>query len=78
MATINYADAYQQAIQQYFYDGHLFSAQLWNSPSNSLIKFDGAKHIKLPRLMIDEGRRDRTRRTITTPTANYSNDWDPY
>lgn len=78
MATINYADAYQQAIQQSFYDGHLFSADLWNSPSNSLISFDGAKHIKVPRLTIDEGRRDRARRTITTPSANYSNDWDPY
>ncbi len=78
MPTINYADAYQQAIQQAFYDGHLFSAALWNSPSNASIKFDGAKHIKLPRLTIDEGRRDRTRRTITQPAANYSNDWDSY
>lgn len=78
MATVNYADAYQQALQQAFYDGHLFSAALWNSPSNGLIKFDGAKHIKLPRLTIDEGRRDRARRTITQPAANYSNDWDSY
>lgn len=78
MATINYAEAYQQAIQQAFYDGHLFSQDLWNSPSNSVIKFDGAKHIKVPRLTIDEGRKDRTRRTITQPAANYSNDWDSY
>lgn len=78
MATINYAEAYQQAIQQAFYDGHLFSANLWNSPSNGVIKFDGAKHIKVPRLTIDEGRRDRVRRTITQPNANYSNDWDSY
>lgn len=78
MATVNYADKYQQAIQQAFYDGHLFSADLWNSPSNSVIQFDGAKHIKVPRLQIDEGRRDRARRTITQPVANYSNDWDSY
>lgn len=78
MATINYAEAYQQAIQQAFYDGHLFSQDLWNSPSNNVIKFDGAKHIKVPRLSIDEGRRDRARRTITQPVANYSNDWDSY
>ncbi|MDB1102828.1 capsid protein [Lentilactobacillus parabuchneri] len=78
MATINYAEAYQQAIQQAFYDGHLFSQELWNSPSNSVIKFDGAKHIKVPRLTIDEGRKDRARRTITQPAANYSNDWDSY
>ncbi|MQM78858.1 capsid protein [Lentilactobacillus buchneri] len=78
MATINYAEAYQQAIQQAFYDGHLFSQDLWNSPSNSVIKFDGAKHIKVPTLTIDEGRKDRARRTITQPAANYSNDWDSY
>ncbi|KRO16635.1 hypothetical protein [Lacticaseibacillus saniviri] len=78
MATINYAEAYQAAIQQAFYDGHLFSQDLWNSPSNSIINFDGAKHIKVPRLTIDEGRRDRARRTITQPAANYSNDWDSY
>ncbi len=78
MATVNYADKYQPAIQQAFYDGHLYSADLWNSPSNSVIQFDGAKHIKVPRLQIDEGRRDRARRTITQPAANYSNDWDSY
>lgn len=76
--TINYAEAYQQAIQQGFYDGHLYSSPLWQSPSNSIIKFDGAKHIKLPRLSITEGRKDRTRRTITDITPNYSNDWDTY
>jgi len=78
MVTINYAYAYQKAIQEGFYDGHLYSADLWKSPSNSLVKFDGAKHIKVARLTIDEGRRDRKRRTITQPTANYSNDWDSY
>lgn len=78
MATINYADSYQQALQQAFYDGHLYSQALWNSPSNNIIKFDGAKHIKVPRLTIDEGRKTRTRRSITTPAANYSNDWDSY
>lgn len=76
--VINYADKYQQAVQQGFYDGHLYSAALWNSPSNSLIQFDGAKHIKVPRLKITAGRKDRTRRAITTPEVNYSNDWDSY
>lgn len=76
--AINYADAYQEAVQQSFYDGHLYSAELWNSPSNSIIKFDGAKHIKVPRLEITSGRKNRQRRTITTPEANYSNDWDSY
>lgn len=78
METVNYAEQYQQAVQQAFYDGHLYTAPLWNSPSNGLISFDGAKHIKLPRLTIEEGRRDRQRREITDIKANYSNDWDSY
>ena len=76
--VINYADAYQSAVQQAFYDGHLYSADLWNSPSNAMVKFDGAKHIKVPRLAITAGRKNRQRRTITAPTVNYSNDWDEY
>ena len=78
METVNYATQYQQAVQQAFYDGHLYTAPLWQSPSNGLISFDGAKHIKLPRLTIEEGRRDRKRREITDIKANYSNDWDSY
>ncbi|MCY9807464.1 capsid protein [Lentilactobacillus senioris] len=78
MAVLNYADKYQQAIAEAFYDENLRSAALWNSPSNTLVSFDGAKHIKVPTLTIDEGRRDRSRATITAPTANYSNDWDSY
>ena len=76
--VINYADAYQSAVQQAFYDGHLYSADLWNSPSNAMIKFDGAKHIKVPRLTITAGRQNRQRRTITSPAVNYSNDWGSY
>lgn len=78
MATINYAEKYQQAVQQGFYDGHLYSADLWNSPSNSIVKFDGAKHIKVPRLSINGGRKDRARRTIYGFADNYSNDYDVY
>lgn len=78
MATINYAAAYQAAVQEAFYDGHLYSEALWNSPSNSLVTFDGAKHIKVARLKITAGRKDRSRRTITSPEVNYSNDWDSY
>lgn len=77
-ATVNYADKYQQAVQQAFYDGDLFSSNLWNSPANSLIKFDGAKNIKVPRLSITGGRKDRTQRIITSIEPNYSNDWDSY
>lgn len=75
---INYAEAYQQAVQEGFYDGHLYSSDLWMSPSNSIVRFDGAKHIRVPRLSIDGGRRDRKRRTIYAFADNYSNDYDVY
>lgn len=78
MPTVNYADAYQKSIEEAYYPAALYSADLWNSPSNGLYSFDGAKHIKVPKLTIEHGRRDRARRTITTPQANYSNDWISY
>lgn len=77
--TINYATAYQQGLQQrYSANGLLYSQRLWNSPSNSLIKFTGAKTVKLPKLLITSGRKDRTRRTVTSAEANYSNEWETY
>lgn len=77
-SVINYAEAYQAAIAEAFYNESLFSQVLWNSPSNSFIKFNGAKHIQVPNLTIDQGRKDRARATITTPVVNYSNDWEDY
>nr|DAL93991.1 MAG TPA: major capsid protein [Caudoviricetes sp.] len=78
-AIINYATAYQTALQtRYSQNGLLYSQRLWNSPSNGLIKFTGAKTIKLPKLLILSGRKDRTRRTITGIDANYENQWEEY
>lgn len=77
-ALVNYADKYQQSIQQGFYKDYLYTNALWMSPSNKLVNFDGAKHIKVPKLTILEGRKDRKRRKITEIEANYSNDWDSY
>lgn len=78
-AILNYATAYQQALQQrYAANGLLYSQRLWNSPSNSIIKWTGQKTVKLPKLLISGGRKDRARRTITTPDANYENQWETY
>ena len=78
-ATLNYAQAYQQGLQKrYSENGLLFTQKLWNSPSNTLLKFTGAKEVKVPRLLIKEGRKDRTRRTITNIDANYENQWETY
>ena len=77
--TLNFAESYQTALQQrYAANGVLYTQRLWNSPSNSLLKFVGAKTVKVPKLLINEGRKDRKRRTITGVEANYSNDWEVY
>ncbi|CCI81994.1 hypothetical protein [Lactobacillus hominis] len=76
--AINYADKYQQAVIEGYYPDNLYSSALWQSPSNNQISFMDAKHIKVPRLSILSGRQDRERRTITTPAANYSLDYDVY
>jgi len=77
--TINYCESYQLGLEKrYSENGLLYTQKLWNSPSNSLIKWAGNKTIKLPKLLITSGRKDRSRRTITTPGANYSNDWELY
>ena len=78
-AVINYAESYQSALQtRYSENGLLYSQKLWNSPSNGLLKWVGAKTVKVPRLTVNNGRKDRTRRTITTPGANYTNEWETY
>lgn len=76
--AINYAEKYQQAVIDGFYPTDLYSSALWQSPSNNQINFLDAKHIKVPRLQILSGRKDRARRTVTTPAANYSLDYDVY
>lgn len=78
-AVLNYAQAYQQGLQKrYSENGLLYSQKLWNSPGNGVIKWNGAKEIKLPKLLIKNGRRDRVRRAITSPSANYENQWETY
>nr|DAE78573.1 MAG TPA: major capsid protein [Caudoviricetes sp.] len=77
--AINYATDYQQALQaRYAQNGLLYTQKLWNSPSNSLLKWVGHKTVKVPKLIITEGRQDRARRTITNVTANYENEWETY
>jgi hypothetical protein len=78
--TINYAEQYQIGLMKaYSENGQLFSQALWNSPSNSLIKFIGAKTIKVPTLDVTSGRKDRARRAINgSHTANYSNDYETF
>lgn len=78
-AVVNYAEAYQQGLEQrYAANGLLYTQKLWNSPSNGKLKFNGAKTVRIPKLLIKNGRKDRTRRTITAVDANYENQWEDY
>lgn len=78
-AILNYAEAYQQGLEQrYAANGLLYTQKLWNSPSNSKLKFSGTKTVKVPKLLIKNGRKDRTRRSITSIEANYDNQWEDY
>lgn len=78
-AVVNYAEAYQQGLEQrYAANGLLYTQKLWSSPSNGKLKFTGAKTVRIPKLLIKNGRKDRTRRTITAVDANYENQWEDY
>lgn len=78
-AILNYATSYQRGLQQrYIANGLLYSQKLWNSPSNSIIRWTGHNEVKLPKLIIKNGRKDRTRRQITDIDANYENQWETY
>lgn len=78
-AILNYATAYQTGLQQrYAANGLLYTQKLWNSPSNSIIKWTGQKEVKLPKLLIKNGRKDRARRSISGIEANYENQWETY
>ncbi|MGY3725011.1 hypothetical protein SAMN05421767_10627 [Granulicatella balaenopterae] len=77
--AINFAESYQMGLQKrYAENGVLHTQKLWNSPSNSTLKWVGAKTVKVPTLNITAGRKDRQRRTITGIEANYTNDWEVY
>lgn len=80
MATVvNYAQSYQTALQKrYSENGLLFTHKLWNSPSNGLLKFTGAQEVKVPRLLVKDGRRDSARRSTSVTDAEYENQWETY
>lgn len=75
---INYAIDYGKAVDEAF-GGTRYSNDLWNASANSRITFDGASHIKVQVIRVNEGRRDRTRRSLENGNYNnWSNDWEDY
>lgn len=74
MAVLNYAKQYQQTLDKVFPYVLNFGA-LYNSPSNSLFKWSGAKTILIPTITTT-GRKDADRDTIGTPARHFDNAWE--
>lgn len=74
MAVLNYAKNYQQALDTQF--PHVLKfGDLYNSPSNSLYRWTGAKTIEIPTITTT-GRKDADRDTIGTPARHFDNAWE--
>lgn len=76
MAVLNYAQQYQQALQQVFKVGLRFQA-LYNTPNNSLVKWINSKTIQVPNISVG-GFVDVNRDTVGTTTRRVDNSWVPY
>lgn len=74
MAKPNYAQDYQQALQQKFSQGLSFS-ELYNTPNNQIIKWTGAKTIQIPRVTV-AGYTDVDRDVVGNFTRRADNDWE--
>jgi hypothetical protein len=75
VAALNYAESYQQGLQQTWNTRRYFD-DLWNCPMNSTVQFINANTIKLPHLNVTNGRKPYDRETISTPARNYENSWE--
>ena len=75
MAALNYAHAYQQALEQ-AWPYALYFGDLFNTPNNQRFRWVNARTIEIPTLETT-GRVDSTRDTIATASRNYNNAWTP-
>lgn len=75
MAAVNYAHAYQQALEQ-AWPYALYFGDLFNTPNNQKYRWVNARTIEIPTLETT-GRVDSTRDTIANATRNYNNAWTP-
>jgi len=75
MPVLNYAELYQQALQQKFTAGLHFQ-HCYNTPNNSRIKFTNAKTIQIPRIDVT-GMVDVNRDSIGTFGRKVDNTWEP-
>lgn len=70
----NYAELYQQALQQRFAEGLMFY-DLYNTPNNRTIKWINAKTIQIPRITTG-GFVDVDRNVVGSFTRRADNDWE--
>lgn len=76
MATVNYAEQYQGALQQVFKESLKFEA-LYNTPNNSLVKWINAKTIQIPNITTG-GMVDVDRDVVGGFTRRVDNSFVPY
>lgn len=76
MATVNYAEQYQQALQQVFKESLKFEA-LYNTSNNSLIRWVNAKTIQIPNITTG-GMVDVDRDVVGGFTRRVDNSFVPY
>ena len=74
MATLNYAQAYSQALAQ-AYPYVLNFGKLYNVENDTRYKWSGADTIKIPSISTT-GRVDANRDTIAVAQRNYDNAWE--
>ncbi|HDR8155546.1 TPA: capsid protein [Bacillus cereus] len=74
MAKPNYAQNYQQALQQKFSQG-LYFFDLYNTPNNQNIKWINSKTIQIPRITVG-GYTDVDRDVVGNFTRRADNDWE--
>lgn len=74
MAPVNYAEMYQQALQQRFAQGLAFN-ELYNTPNNNTIKWVNAKTIQIPRITVG-GFTDVNRDVVAGYTRRADNDFE--
>lgn len=76
MAVLNYAEQYQQALQQVF-TSELRFTELYNTPNNSLVKWVNAKTIQVPNIATG-GFTDVDRDVVGSFTRRVDNNLVPY
>jgi hypothetical protein len=74
MANLNYAELYEQTLFQAYISEMKFS-QLWNTPTNQMIKFAGAKTVHIPHIDVS-GAVNVNRDTIGAFGRNVDNSYE--